>query len=42
METDFENRIISPDELPDELDSDNPLRPSKLEDYIGQEKVKQN
>ena len=39
---DFENRIISPTEIMGENDNDNPLRPRTLEDYIGQEKVKQN
>lgn len=40
---DLENRIMDPDELPEDLsDSDNPLRPRVLEDYIGQDKVKEN
>ena len=40
---DFENRIVDPEELPDEFgEVDNPLRPKTLEDYIGQEKVKEN
>ena len=39
---DFENRIVSPTEIMGDSDSDNPLRPRRLEDYIGQEKVKQN
>lgn len=40
---DFENRIVDPDELPEDFsDNDNPLRPKVLEDYIGQEKVKEN
>lgn len=40
---DFENRIITPQELPEDLnDNDNPLRPKILSDYIGQEKVKEN
>ncbi|HHZ06417.1 MAG TPA: Holliday junction branch migration DNA helicase RuvB [Clostridiales bacterium] len=40
---DLENRIMDPAELPEDLgDSDNPLRPKILQDYIGQEKVKEN
>lgn len=42
MSTDFENRIISPEELPLDLEGDNPLRPSQLSEYIGQEKAKEN
>ena len=41
-EFDFENRIVSPTEIMGENDNDNPLRPKTLQDYIGQEKVKQN
>ena len=40
---DFENRIVDPEELPDEFgESENPLRPRTLDDYIGQDKVKEN
>lgn len=40
---DFENRIVSADEIPeDTLGSDNPLRPKTLDEYIGQDKVKEN
>ncbi len=39
---DFENRIVSPTEIMGDNDGDNPLRPRRLEDYIGQEKTKQN
>lgn len=39
---DFENRIVSPTEIMGENDNDNPLRPKKLDDYIGQDKVKEN
>lgn len=42
MEMDFENRIVDPGEISDELDSDNPLRPRCLGEYIGQDKVKKN
>lgn len=40
---DFENRIVSAAEIPaDAVSEDNPLRPRSLEEYIGQEKVKEN
>ncbi len=39
---DFENRIVSPTEIMGDTESDNPLRPKRLNDYIGQEKAKQN
>ena len=42
MEFDFENRLLSAEEIPDEIDSDNPLRPKTSSEYIGQEKVKEN
>ncbi len=42
MEFDFENILLSAEEIPDEIDSDNPLRPKTLSEYIGQEKVKEN
>ena len=41
-EFDFENRLVSPTEIMGENDNDNPLRPKTLQDYIGQEKAKQN
>lgn len=42
MDFDFENRIIDPGEIPEDLDGDNPLRPKTFNEYIGQEKVKEN
>lgn len=40
---DFENRILSAAEIPADAGSDdNPLRPRTLDEYIGQEKVKEN
>ena len=40
---DFEDRIVSASEIPeDTLGADNPLRPKTLDEYIGQEKVKEN
>ena len=43
FEMDFEDRIMDTSEIPsDTIDSDNPLRPKTLEDYIGQDKAKEN
>jgi Holliday junction DNA helicase RuvB len=45
QEFDFENRIVDTQEIPEdkiEMDTDNPLRPKTLEDYIGQDKAKEN
>ncbi|MDQ5983429.1 MAG: Holliday junction ATP-dependent DNA helicase RuvB [Eubacteriales bacterium SKADARSKE-1] len=42
MEFDLENRLLSQEEIPEDLDSDNPLRPKVLNEYIGQDKVKEN
>lgn len=40
---DFENRIVSADEIPeDTVGYENPLRPRTFDEYIGQEKVKEN
>ena len=40
---DFENRIIDTHEIPsDAPEGDNPLRPKNLDEYIGQEKAKEN
>ena len=39
---DFENRIVSPTEAPEDIDPEASLRPRRLEDYIGQDKVKVN
>ena len=41
-EMDFENRIVSPDYIRDDNENENSLRPKTLEEYIGQEKAKQN
>ncbi len=38
---DFENRIVSTEYLPED-EGDNPLRPRTLNEYIGQQKVKEN
>ena len=40
---DFENRIVDTAEIPsDTFEGDNPLRPKTFDDYIGQQKVKEN
>lgn len=40
---DFENRIVDTTEIrEDTFEGDNPLRPKTFEDYIGQEKAKEN
>ncbi len=42
-EFDFENRILDTSEIPeDTVEGDNPLRPKNLDEYIGQEKAKEN
>mgnify|MGYP003313917733 CR=1 FL=1 len=41
-EFDFENRIITTSYTREDGDTDTSLRPKTLEDYIGQEKVKEN
>ncbi len=42
MDFDFENRITAPDEIPEDKDIENPLRPINISEYIGQNKVKEN
>lgn len=42
MEMDFENRITTPDYVPEDAEVENPLRPRSLREYIGQEKAKEN
>ena len=41
-EFDFENRIVNTSFMPTEDEYDSSLRPSRLEEYIGQDKVKEN
>ncbi len=41
-DTDYENRMVDPEYTNNDNEIDNPLRPKRLEDYIGQEKVKEN
>lgn len=42
MESDFENRIVTPDYFSEDVDVEFSLRPKTLNDYVGQEKVKGN
>ncbi len=42
MEMDFENRMVSPDLLPDDSEAEYSLRPKTMGEYIGQEKAKEN
>lgn len=42
QEMDFENRIVSPEYSVNDDDTELSLRPKTLDDYIGQEKVKEN
>lgn len=42
MEFDFENRIIDAGEISEDVEVENPLRPRRLSEYIGQDKVKEN
>ena len=40
---DFEDRLMDTSEIPQDLvEGDNPLRPKTFDDYVGQEKVKEN
>lgn len=41
-EFDFENRFLDPAEIPEDIESDNSLRPLSMGEYIGQDKVKDN
>ena len=42
FDLDLENRITAPEMIPEDVESENPLRPRSLDQYIGQEKAKQN
>jgi Holliday junction DNA helicase RuvB len=44
MEFDFdlENRLVDPEDIPEDSDIENPLRPQLMSEYIGQEKAKEN
>ena len=41
-DSDFENRIVSTSYTPSEDDAETSLRPRRMEDYIGQDKAKEN
>lgn len=41
-EMDFENRVMEPAYNPEDAEVENPLRPRSFQDYIGQDKVKEN
>ena len=41
-EYDVENRMVAPEYTPEDAEVENPLRPKRLTEYIGQEKVKEN
>ncbi len=41
-EMDFENRIVAPEYIADDSETELSLRPKTLDDYIGQDKVKEN
>lgn len=41
-EMDFENRIVEPEYSAEDFEVENPLRPKRLEEYIGQDKAKEN
>ncbi len=41
-EYDFENRMVDPAYVPEDTEVENPLRPKRLEEYIGQKKAKEN
>ena len=42
FEFDFDTRIVEPEERPEDSDNENSLRPKTLDEYIGQEQVKEN
>ena len=42
FEFDLENRIVDPEDIPEDAEIENPLRPRTLSEYIGQEKAKEN
>ncbi len=42
MDIDLDNRLMSPEDIGDEGGTDTSLRPRRLDDYVGQERSKQN
>ncbi len=41
-DSDFENRVLTPEYSPEDAEVENPLRPRTLSEYVGQTKVKEN
>ena len=41
-QTDFENRIVVPEYTPQDSETELSLRPKTLDEYIGQQKAKEN
>ena len=39
---DFENRVMTPESTPEDVDVEYSLRPKTLTEYIGQDKAKEN
>lgn len=42
QDMDFENRMVAPEFTPEDVDVEYSLRPKTLEEYVGQEKAKEN
>ncbi len=42
MDFDYENRIVTPEYTPSDIDTEVSLRPKLLTEYIGQDKAKEN
>ncbi len=42
FEFDFDNRLVEPEALGEDVENENSLRPKTLEEYLGQEQVKEN
>ncbi len=42
FEFDLENRLVDPENIPEDIEYENPLRPQLMSEYIGQEKAKEN
>lgn len=42
FESDYDNRIVTPAYIPGDSEAENSLRPKSMEEYVGQEKAKDN
>ena len=42
MDMDYENRITAPEYSPEDMEVENPLRPRVFDEYVGQDKAKEN